>query len=345
GDTEDITNQTLKRSEIILKTIQLSNIALKLQGYYITNGHVKSEEEVIKAHTFARSVIPSMDLKGMTFFEKIYFYQANYWYSFILQNFERSIQMVNSSIELFKAYPKMLIEDKDLYVKLLHQHMKISYQEGNLEALQKKMAYFDFFLKEHDNTFSPNSRLNAHLYFHFSKLNELLLSKQYLSGDQNIPQIADFLKKNFHLIDAHKKMIFYYKFAGIKFLLNKADQAIPYLNKIINSKDPHLREDIQIFSRLMFLMAHYEMKNYDLLIYLIKSYKTFFSKTLGLDPLQQATFEFFKKAAFANLEQKSIYLMELHKEVISLKSNHFLRRSFHYLDVEKWTSGLLKHSN
>ena len=64
-------------------------------------------------------------------------------------------------------------------------------------------------------------------------------------------------------------LVFYYKIASLYFGAGDYDTAIDYLNKIINWK-VDLRNDLQCYARLLHLIAHYEMGNFQLLEYLDK---------------------------------------------------------------------------
>jgi hypothetical protein len=59
-------------------------------------------------------------------------------------------------------------------------------------------------------------------------------------------------------------LVFYYKIASLYFGSGDNEKAIDYLNKIINEK-ADLRTDLQCYSRLLHLIAHYELGNFELL--------------------------------------------------------------------------------
>jgi tetratricopeptide (TPR) repeat protein len=70
-------------------------------------------------------------------------------------------------------------------------------------------------------------------------------------------------------MDRHRILVFYYKIASLYFGSGDFDKSIDYLNKIINWK-VDLRTDLQCYARLLHLIAHYELGNFDLLEYLIE---------------------------------------------------------------------------
>jgi tetratricopeptide (TPR) repeat protein len=62
-----------------------------------------------------------------------------------------------------------------------------------------------------------------------------------------------------------------FNLASAYFGLNKFGKTISYLNKILNTPKELLNEDIYVISELMFVLSHYELKNYELIRSLIKS--------------------------------------------------------------------------
>ena len=68
-----------------------------------------------------------------------------------------------------------------------------------------------------------------------------------------------------------------------------------YLNKIINWK-VDLRNDLQAYARLLHLIAHYELGNFNLLEYLVKSVYRFMAKMENLGPVEEDVFKFLQRS-------------------------------------------------
>ena len=92
-----------------------------------------------------------------------------------------------------------------------------------------------------------------------------------------MPFIEEKLKEYGIYLDRHRILVFYYKIACLYFGSGDYGNTIDYLNKIINWK-VDLRTDLQCYSRLLHLIAHYELGNDNLLEYLIKSVYRFMAK-------------------------------------------------------------------
>ncbi len=73
-------------------------------------------------------------------------------------------------------------------------------------------------------------------------------------------------------------IVLYYLLAYVHFGNNNFSVALRWINKINNSFQPNVREDIQINSRILNLIIHFEKENYELLLYELKSTHRFLLK-------------------------------------------------------------------
>jgi hypothetical protein len=96
-------------------------------------------------------------------------------------------------------------------------------------------------------------------------------------------------------MDRHRVLVFYYKIASLYFGSGNFDKSIDYLNKIINWK-VDLRTDLQCYARLLHLIAHYELGNFALLEYLLKSVYRFMYKMQNLSTVEEKIFGFLRRS-------------------------------------------------
>ena len=143
-------------------------------------------------------------------------------------------------------------------------------------------------------------------------------------------------------LDQHRVLVFYYKIACLYFGSGDNEKAIDYLNKIINWK-VDLRTDLQCYARLLHLIAHYELGNYDLLEYLIKSVYRFMAKMKNLSVVEEEIFKFLRKA-FSLKRSKIILAFKTLKEKLEKYQGSPLEtRSFMYLDIIGWLDSKIQN--
>jgi hypothetical protein len=129
--------------------------------------------------------------------------------------------------------------------------------------------------------------------------------------------------------------VFNYKFASLHFGNGDFEKCIDYLNKIIDGPI-ELRIDLQCYSRLMHLLAHYELGNYELMESLTRSVYRFMAKMKNLTVVEEAMFKFLRQAFHISPKQMQPLLLTFLQEIKHLEKNRFETRAFAYLDIISW---------
>ena len=145
-------------------------------------------------------------------------------------------------------------------------------------------------------------------------------------------------------MDKHRVLVFYYKIASLYFGAGKNEKAIDYLNKIINWK-VNLRTDIQCYARLLLLIAHYELGNFELLEYLTKSTYLFMARMESLSAVEVEIFHFLRRSLRMNAHALKPEFEKLLEKLKSLEQSHFETRAFSYLDVISWLESKIKQTS
>jgi len=122
------------------------------------------------------------------------------------------------------------------------------------------------------------------------------------------------------------------------------EKTIHYLSKIINQKTS-LRTDLQCYARLLHLIAHYELGNFELLEYLTKSVYRFMAKMGSLSQVEEEMFKFLRHSFAVGAKALK---PEFEKLLIKLKQyegNPLETRAFAYLDVISWLESKINEVN
>ena len=157
-----------------------------------------------------------------------------------------------------------------------------------------------------------------------------------------MPVIEEKIKEYDRHLDLHRVLVFYYRIAWLYFASGQYGDSIDYLNKIINLKVGHLREDIQSYARLLHLLAHYELGNYALLEYLEKSVSRFFDKIKDRNKVQLEVLSFMRKQLRLGGVLDRKLLMTSQKALKKLYRDPYERRAFIYLNVIDWIDSKLQ---
>jgi len=323
---------------------QLSNLALKLYSWYIEHGHARNrnDEQELKNLLNDGMVDPSSINGG--FYECLYLYQAYSWYYFILQDFLHYYRYTQKWVDLFEKNPGMIEAETGSYIKGIHNLMGAHFSLMNTPKLQEAIAGFEKFSENRLVIQNENNRILVFVYLYTAKINLTFLQGKFSEGITMVPYIEEKLKEYSLYLDRHRVLVFYYKLACLYFGSGDNEKAIHYLGRIINQKSD-LRSDLQCYSRLLHLIAHYELGNFDLLEYLIKSVYRYMAKMKNLSLVEEEMFKFLRRSFQVGASALKPEFEKLLNKLKEYEGNPLETRAFAYLDVISWLESKINKVN
>ena len=162
------------------------------------------------------------------------------------------------------------------------------------------------------------------------------MAKKYDEGIKVIPRTLSRINRYKASLDAHRIFVFYFKIAWLHLMAGDPSSSIKYLHKIMHTQMGNLREDIQVYARLAFLLAHYDQGNYDLMDYLIRDVKKFIQKSEHVSTIQDEVLAFFSKLSKTALNDRKQVFETFLGVMTDLKKDPYEVRGFLYLDIIPW---------
>ncbi len=320
--------------------ISLSNLRMRLHKFYVEKGHVKNDEEHQEVLRYFEENKPIESPDGLGLIEQVYWYQSHVWYYYILNDFESCLENARRWVALFSEHSDMPARDIDLYLRGFHYALTSAFNLNNLQVFIYYQKGLEAFRNKHRKRFNENSRIIALVYTYTARLNRHFLEKSYEQGVDIIPRLNRRIRRYGEKVDAHKMLVFYFKFAYMYLMASRPENAIDYLLKIINDTDSSLRIDIQVYARLMFLMAHYDLDNIELIRHLTKQYGRFFKKHDLASLLPNTMLRFFMTIVNAPLLERKKVVAAHYDKLRQLAQNPYEKRAFLYLDCLSWMGRL-----
>ena len=275
-----LTRSIESRAEILIEESKLaaekirqinnfSNLALKLYSWYIKNGHARTKDEEITIKKVFKEGLEATSGASSSFYEKLYLYQCYCWQAFICQDFLMYYRYAQKWVSIFEDEPFMKEIETMHYIKGMHNLMGAHFDLRNATKLKTAIADLQKFSHTPIVVENENNRIQCFTYLYTSIINLHFTEGTFTEALKMLPALTKQLDEFEMYLDKHRVLIFYYKIASLYFGSGDSSTAIDYLNKIINWK-VDLRTDLQCYSRLLHLIAHYELGNYSLIEYLIK---------------------------------------------------------------------------
>jgi tetratricopeptide (TPR) repeat protein len=314
---------------------RMSNLALQLYSWYIQNGHARNDKDEMAVKKFFAVNLPSSAHKQTGFYERLYLFQCYCWYAFIRQDFLMYYRYGQKWINIFNEQPLMIKVETGYYIKGLHNLLNAHFDLRNYRAFEETLQEFKNFAATQLATQHDNHRVQAFIYIHSATINQHFILGTFEEGLKLVPHLEEKLKEYALYLDSHRILVFNYKIANLYFGSGKHGVAIDYLQKIINI-NPDLRNDLQCYARLLHLMAHYELGNFDILDPLIKSVYRFMAKMQNLTVVEEMMFKFLHNSFKLSRNELKTELKKFLAGIKQLEKNRFQTRTFAYLDIISW---------
>ena len=332
---DELTGATDIANSHLVKQSKLSNLALQLYSLYIKNGLARNlnDEKEVENYFHSHLLQEIKDPEG--FYEKLYFHQSYCWYAFIRQDYLIYYRHTQKWVDLFVERPRMMQIETGNYIKGLHNLLNAHFNLRNYTGFERTLLLFEEFSKSDVVKLNDNNKIQVFVYLYIAKINQHFLEGTFKEGLMIVDEITRQLDEYNLFLDQHRTLIFYYKIASLYFGAGDFDNAIHYLNKIINWKVT-LRNDLQCYARLLHLIAHYEVGNFQLLEYLIKTVYRFMAKMQNLSHVEEEIFKFLRKSFYMSAKKLKPEFEKLLNTIKQFEASKFETRAFVYLDIVSW---------
>ncbi len=339
--TELLAQEAQQISSHIDRVTRLSNLALLLYRWYVINGHARNEEDEKDIKVFFREYLPKDLAQVNGFYEELYLYQSYCWYAFIRQDFLMYYRYAQKWVDLYNANPVLKIVETGHYIKGMQALLNAQFDLRSYKKHEEVLKEFEAYEKTPEAQKNDNFRIHTSIYINTAKINGHLMSGTFKEGLKSVPAIEEKLNEYSLFVDPHRILVFNYKIALLYFGSGDYNTAIDYLHRIINGP-MDLRIDLQCYARLMHLLSHYELGNYEILDSLSKSVHRFMEKMKNLTAVEEAVFKFLKNSFEQSPEKIKKALEKLLDQIKHLETSRFETRSFAYLDIISWAESKVK---
>ena len=340
----NLMQEATERNRIQSVTVELANLKLYLQRRFINKGHIRTIDARAKAEHNLRKKMPTLREEELTFFERVYLFQCYYWQAYLIMDFETSLYWSQRWVELYEAEPRMIMMDVDMYMRAINQLLTIAFLTRQEDIYRKYLQTLDNFRTETYNQFNHNSKILSFLVVHQGRYNQHFLAGSFHEALTIIPRTLQRLKRYGKMVDTHKVFILYYKMAWVNLACGMVDPAIDYFNLILNHPGKPLREDIQAFTRISFLLCLYEKQQFDLLDYRLTQTSRYIRHCRDRYAHQDTCLSMFRQLIQAPQNEATIILQQFLNHFNQLELLPYEWRAFSFLRITDWIHAQMHHT-
>lgn len=209
----------------------------------------------------------------LPFSARLAIYSTLGMYAFLVNDSVEAMEQYRNVVHLWKEYPDMIQEQPERYYRYLLNFLSSLVSVGTLEeftAITRELR---------GNT--PNNKLKGHL------LKDLWILELMFYLNRGLPdRCADVIvdierhrsSGELASVDAASLITLYHNCSVYYFIEGRFSRCLDYINILQTETHDKLKRDVQAFSRIFSVVAHYELKNLDILDNLIRSAKRYLKK-------------------------------------------------------------------
>jgi len=133
---------------------------------------------------------------------------------------------------------------------------------------------------------------------------------EYEKAIDNVDTVVKGLDSNEGKMNKEQELLFLNTISTVYFGAGRYKESLQWLNRVLNDNEPNLRQDIYSYARLFNLVVHFELGNYDLLEYIIKSTTRYLSKRERDHDLEVVILNYMKRLVKGtqNADLKDIFI-------------------------------------
>ena len=252
------------------------------------------------------------------------------------RNFDDSFQFFNRTKEILDNNPKIKDDSQQRYMMTLFHLLRCYIDINDFEKAknliielrqlpnQKSFNSIDVFVKIIANTY--NQELNL-----FHKMGD------FTSALKLIPEIDKAFLPYRDKISKEQELYLLYNKAYSYFGVGEYKKSLSFLIEVLNDNEQNLRQDIYSFSRILNLIIHFELENYDYLEYIIKSTNRYLSKYEKDYKIEDIIIKYIRKLSKAGTSISQLEVFEnMNVEIKTLLKEHQEQIILEYFNISAW---------
>ena len=315
---------------------QLSNLEAKLNSLYKKVGFIRDERDHMAIRNYFRKNLPKYEDDKLSSIERIHLHNVYIGYFLFIQDFENAYGEATDLVRLFDSQPSLKQSRTEQFIQALNSLLIAQYKLFRFYEFVETTQRLNALQSTSSIRLNENMKAKLFKYYYMHEINRYFMLGDFEGGVKLISQIEMGLQDFIDRLDKHSTIIFYYKFASLYFGIGDYSSAVYWLNKIINTPNISIRQDIHSFARIMHLVAQYEMENYDVLDYYVRSTYRFLAKRYDLRLYHKYILNFLRNLSTPNEMTLRRGFAKLREQLLPLMEMPYERRYFVYFDIISW---------
>ena len=312
------------------------NYVFRSGGYARTEENKRIVDEIVN-HPLIKGKNTAMSKRAATicYYTQGFCNMANGDYRTALEKFQKVKQILDDQPHLKTDLSKRYVRTISNIITCMMDTRQYKEVREHIQLLRSLM--------EEDGFNSPDVQSIIFRNAGLAELEMCHVTGDFSKGQRDADEIMSAMAEYDGKLHKEHELTFFYQFAYVNFGAGNFNKALYWLNKVLNDNENELRQDLYSYARLFNLIVHYELGNYDLLEYTIKSTARYLQKRERDYPIEKLIMEHMKKLIRTQLagDRKKVYesfQSELKKLIVGPEDEVVLK----YFDFKIWLESKLR---
>ena len=332
-------NESAHRCYSVLDTSELFSLNIQIHGHYIERGHARTESDKTETHKFwqhIQTVRVDRETSPTTFNQKVNRFQASMWFHYIQLDFNEALRAATNAHTMFTLSRQMILKDTGLYLRCIYYLTMFAYLNKDGKTLSRNVKRLEEFMADDDIHLNDNARQTGLIYLNLARFNQYFLNGDGAAAYRLGNDLSrDYKKKKFRP-SQQRLGLFRYKHAAACFLGGYYDEALDYLNDIINMRLTIFRDDLLINTRLLHALCNFELTNYILVDYQLTSLNRLIRRSRETAEAHRLAVSGLRRLLKLPAGEHAPVYAKLRKELDALRDDPFEQKALAYLELEDW---------
>ena len=307
-------------------------------------GFVREADRLAAMEKIMRAPI-LQDIKTATSLQsKIMFCVMHSFYNYFKGDLKVSYRYDVQLKELFENHPRLIRELPGQYINTLFNHIVNCVHMGHFDEAdavvqEMKIVATPAFFGQNALTLGKAIVLSVR-----AELELCVRTAQIKRGIALVPLIESALVKYHQVINEYVFITTYYNIAHIYFMKGNYAVSREWLNKALNNTAILSKQDLYCMARILNLILLYELGNYELLDYALKSTHKMLSRSERLFRTEHVVLNFMKKVIAGTQKRTELVklFLQMKKEFASIQRDPLEKNFSEYFDCISWVESKIE---
>lgn len=333
----------LKEINSVLTTIKNLNeytlLNMTIREHTRLNGMVRDNESFIKISGVKENPLIKKGYGLSSNREKDSYHRLMSSFTYVTGEMAQMIEHNLIRLETVRNNPQIF--EEDLPVRLIEIYGPLLYGTIKLERFDEFKIFFRQLKSVKVNTNMEKatkfSKITMYEFLYYLK------TEEFEKGIGRVVNIEQEFKKYEDSMQKDDILIIRYYICRLYFGARRFNEALEYSNNLLNHSYIEYRSDVHSYCRILNLIIHFELGNYELLPYIIKSVYRYLYKYGKVYNFEKTILKFLKTLESSdNQTHLRERLTILRKELLKLNDVPFEKNVFIYLELISWIDKKIK---